>query len=106
MIEKQPFESFFIGASIYVVQEVGEVILAGLSTVTATDFNGNDVSDTVLDQDSIVVGDDARGGAGNVLKIRIQDGDQESSPYHVSFKMMTDQDNKWEVDVPLWIEEA
>jgi hypothetical protein len=105
-VEKQIYESFFIGGSIYNVQQSGEAIVLANSTVVAEDKDGTDVSSTLLSQATKSLGDDENGGTNNVLKIRLQGGTEAASPYKVTFKMETDQANKWEVDILVKVEEV
>jgi len=104
-IEKQPYESFMIGASIYDVAEVGEGITLLLSTATAIDRDGTDVSATLLDQATLALASDDQGGLDNVLTIRLRAGSDAGTPYKITFKMETDLGNKYEVDVTANVEE-
>jgi len=102
---KQPYEAFVIYGDIVDVQLAGEAIAIGNSSVVAEDKDGNDVSTVVLDQSTIAVGDSPDGGTSNILQIQCRAGVGTESPYKVSFKMETDQNNKWEVDVKMKVKE-
>ncbi len=105
-ISKQSYEEFFIAGSILNVQGATEVIVVGSSTVAAEDKEGTDVSTTFLEQATITTDDDPEGSyATNMLSIRVRAGDEDGSPYKVTFYMMTDEGNKWEVDLEVKIEE-
>ena len=98
-VEKQAWEAFFISGSILKVQTDTETIVVGNSLVLAEDKNGDDVSTTFLDQTTIIVMDDPKGTlTNNQLAMRIRNGTKALSPYKVTFRMETDEGNKWEVD--------
>ncbi len=98
-IQKQAYEAFYIAGSILRVQTDTEVIVLGSSSVVAEDKDGNDVTSTLLQGGSEVLGTDPKGAfADNQLEVRLQSGSESASPYKVTFRMETDEGNKWEVD--------
>jgi len=104
--KKQPYEEFFISASILNVQDADEVIVLGSSAITAVDVNGDDASSIVLDDTTIKLADDPNGNyTDNVLSIRVKAGVEDDSPYQITFRMVTDKGNKWEVDTRMTINE-
>ena len=104
---KQAWEAFYIAGSILKVQTDTEVIVLANSSVLAEDKDGNDVSTTFLEQATKVLGTDPKGSfADNQLEIRIRDGEEALSPYKVTFRMETDEGNKWEVDRKVEVEET
>lgn len=98
-IDKQPYEAFFISGSILYVQNATETISVNDSSVAAEDKNGADVSTTLLDQETIVVGNDPKGSyINNMLSMRVRAGDPLLYPYKVTFYMQTTEGNKYESD--------
>lgn len=98
-IDKQPYEAFPIAGSILKVQTDTESINLLSSSVTAEDKNGDNVSDTFLEQSTKTLGDDPAGTyTNNLLLIRIRAGDPSLYPYKVTFYMQTTEGNKFESD--------
>lgn len=105
-IDKQPYEAFFISGSILYVQSATEAISVGDSSVAAEDKNGVNVSDTFLEQGTIVVGNDPKGSyTNNMLSMRVRAGDPSLYPYKVTFYMQTTEGNKYESDRIVNVEE-
>lgn len=95
---KQPYEAFGIDGDFVNVLETGETLILGSSSVTAQDKDGNDMTNTVLDQSTIAVD-------GTKLKIRCQAGIPAESPYKITFRTVTSLDNQFEVDVNMKVKE-
>ena len=105
-IDKQPYEAFPIAGSILKVQTDTESINLLSSSVAAEDKNGNDVSDTFLEQASKALGNDPKGSyTNNLLMMRVQAGDPLLYPYKVTFYMNTTEGNKYESDRIVNVEE-
>lgn len=104
-VEKQPFETFWLGAGFYNVLETDETIdLSSSNTaVTAVDADDEDASSAIL-QGSPVLGDSENGGTDNVLKIRVKEG-TDGVKYKVTFRVQTMSGNKWEKDIYLKVKE-
>lgn len=95
---KQSYESFIISANFENNMATGETLVLASCSVSAVDTNGNDVSTTVLDQTSIAV-------SGTKLQVRVRAGVEGSSPYKITFKVVTSIPNQWEKDVQMTITE-
>lgn len=96
--EKQSWESWIIAMDISDDQNTDENILLSESSITATDKNGEDVTDDVLDQSGKAV-------SGPLLQIRVVAGSESLQPYMIRFQAITDQGNKYELDVKMVIRE-
>ena len=95
---KQIAETFKIWAGITNVISVGESIAIANCTITAYDVDGTDVTSTILDLATKAVYD--------TTKVEVQvkaAGVVASSPYKITFIIVTDVPNTWEVDVQLKI---
>jgi len=97
--KKQPFEQFFLGAEFANVMDtdVEDIDLAN-STITAVDVS-EDVDNTVFDISSKAVESDT------ILKVRVYAGTEAKSPYKFTFRIITTQNNKWEKDISMSVEE-
>ena len=98
IITKHPTEEFYIAGSIRLNQQTGEGITLANSSASAYDKDGNDVSDTLLEQSSLRVmtdPDSASGVTNNALAIRLVGGTEAASPYLVEFVMDTDMNHVW-----------
>jgi hypothetical protein len=97
--KKQPWEQFFLGAEFANVldTDVENIDLAN-STITAVDVSG-DTDNTVLDIGSKALESDT------ILKVRISAGAEAKSPYKFTFKIVTTQNNKWEKDISMSVED-
>lgn len=107
---KQNYEEFFIaGDFVDVITTTGETLTLGSCTVEAIDKAGNDVADVVLEQATKKLDDSpdsATGFTDNMLAIRCRAGEQAKSPYKITFKGVTSELNKWEVDINMKIKET
>jgi len=96
---KQPYEQFFLAADFYKVMDTDlEDIDLTNSTVVAEDVSG-DLDDTVFDIGSKAIESDTR------LKVRVYAGTEAKSPYKFTFKIVTTQNNKWEKDISMRVED-
>ena len=109
---KQPSESYLVGADFSNVIESGEAIVAGSSTVTATDSNGEDASDDVIDNldKNVTTADpddiDATPVTNAMLQTRVMGGVEDNSPYKLTYKVVTDLGNEFELDISMQIKEV
>jgi len=97
-IEKQPDETFIIESDFVNVLTESETIQLSESTVNAVDVNGDDATSEVLDLGTKMVED-------SKLKIRIKEGNSDYSPYKITFKAVTDENNIYELDIILEVKE-
>ncbi len=99
--EKQSWESFPISGSCVKDLEDGESVVLIPSTVSAKDTTGKVVSDVILDVTTLAL------AAPDKLRVQVRAGDEASSPYVITFKMVTDATppNQYELDVKLKIQE-
>ena len=109
-VKKQSWEAFYIAGSILPWQEDGstEVVVLATSTVVAEDVDGTDVSATFMEQATKCLADDPDGDfTDNMLSMQLKgDGGAEAdSPFKVTFKMITDEGNQFEVDVQVIVKE-
>ena len=109
-VKKQTWEAFYIAGSILPWQEDGstEVVVAATSTVVAEDVDGTDVSATFMEQATKVLDSDPDGDfTDNMLSMRLkgEGGVAADSPFKVTFKMITDEGNQFEVDVMVYVKE-
>lgn len=97
--KKQPYEQFFLGADFVNVldTDVEDIDLAN-SSVTAVDVSG-DTDNSVFDVSSLAV------ESNTILKVRIYAGTEAKSPYKFTFRIVTTQNNKWEKDIQMEVEE-
>lgn len=104
--EKQSWEKFPIWGSILNVQDASETIVLGSSFVIAMDKDGREMDEVVLDQSTMVLGNDPDGSyTDNMLGIKVQKGSKLESPYYITFKMITNAGNQWEVDVKMVVKD-
>lgn len=99
--EKQPYESYFIHGNFEEVMKEGETI--SQYTVTAVDVDGVDATSTLIENGSETVG---TGEDIHKLFARIQGGLEAKSKYKVTFRIVTNTGNKWEVDAEVKIKET
>ncbi len=107
--QKQEWERFFISGSILNVQETGEKVVLASSTVSAVDKDGTDVSTSFLDQTSKKLDTDPKScnnDTDNMLSVRVQSGDEDVSPYRVTFRMVTTLGNRYEADMRVGVNEV
>ena len=97
--KKQPYEQFFLTANFANVMDtdVEDIDLTN-STVIAVDVSG-DADNTVFDIGSKAIESDTK------LKVRIYAGTEVKSPYKFTFRIITTQNNKWEKDISMRVEE-
>jgi hypothetical protein len=97
--KKQPWEQFFLGAEFANVMDTDvEDIDLSNSTVTAVDVSG-DADNTVFDIGSKAIESDT------ILKVRVTAGTEAKSPYKFTFRIVTTQNNKWEKDISMNVED-
>jgi hypothetical protein len=96
LVKKQSYEAFTVAADFKKVLTTGETITN--VDVLAEDSTGVDVSNTFVNQFTAGF-DDTRGFA------QIQGGDEDLSPYKVTFRVVTTLTNQWELDVFVEVEE-
>lgn len=109
-VKKQSWEAFYIAGSILPWQEDGstEVVDLATSTVIAEDAEGTDVSATFLEQATKALDDDPDGDfSDNMLSMQLkgEGGLEADSPFKVTFKIITDEGNQFEVDVRVEVKE-
>ena len=102
---KQNYESFFIAADLVDVLESGESIDLSGTTITAIDEDGNDATSIILQTATKALDDSPDGGTNNMVKLRIQAGEEANSPYKITFRIPTDLNNKWEIDTSMRVKE-
>ena len=103
--KKQNYEEFLVAGDCVDVLDTGEELILAGSEVIAYDSEGTVVSGDVLIAPTMALGDSPDGGTNNMLQIRCKDGLEANSPYKITFRMITDQGNRWEVDVRMKIKE-
>lgn len=104
--EKQTWESWPVWGSILNVQTATETVDETKSTVIAMDKDGNNVSTTFLDQSTITKGTDPDGDyTDNMIGMRCQGGSLSATPYYITFRIWTSENNKYEVDVKVKIKQ-
>lgn len=96
---KQPYEAFGIEGDFVNVLDTGETIVLGSSSVTAVDNADNDKSSVVLNQATVAVADLTK------LRVQCQAGVESESPYKVTFRILTSDSNKYEIDVNMKVKE-
>ena len=97
--KKQPFEQFFLAADFVNVMDTSvETIVLGSSSITAVDSDGT-TDNTVFDVGSLAIEDLTK------LKVRVYAGLESLSPYKFTFKIVTSQNNKWEKDLAMSVED-
>ena len=102
---KQNYEQFFIAGDLVNVLETGESIVLADTTITAINSDGDDATTEVLQPATKALDDSPNGGTNNMVKIRVQEGAEADSFYKITFRIPTDQDNKWEIDIKMKIKE-
>ncbi len=94
ILTKQIDETFEIWGGITNVISSGESIVIANCSVTAVDKDGTDVTADLLDSTTIAVYDTKK------VRVRIKAyGTVAASPYKVTFLIVTDSPNTYEVDV-------
>lgn len=104
---KQNWEEYFIAGSIINVQKDGtEKVVLGTSIIEAIDKEGNDALATIVDAATKKLDDDPNGNdIDNMLSVKCKGGVEASSPYIVTFKMVTTAGQKWETEMQIVIKE-
>ena len=95
---KQGYEEFIIAADLVNVLNTGEEIIIGSSEIFAIDKGAGSATDDILYPFSKTV-------SGSQLRIRCKGGIESKSPYKITFRAVTNEDNKWEVDVLMRVKE-
>ena len=107
--QKQKYEQWFISADLMTVNgsllEEGENIDLVNTTITATDKDGEDATDDVLQVGTKALTDSPDGGTDNGVKVRVQAGVEDLSSYKITFRIPTDRDNRFEIDIKQKIKE-
>lgn len=98
--EKQSYESYYIYGDFSKVMNEGETISS--YDTSAVDKDGADATATVIEASSEIIG---TGDDFAKLYVRIKAGVEAESPYKITIKIVTSNDNKWEVDGQLVIKE-
>ena len=97
--EKQNWESFSIEGGFTNFAIVGELAVEVGSSVVCTDNEGTDVTTDILWSDALVV-------EAAKLKVKVrQAGTEAKSPYKITFKIKTSEDNFFEVDCEMIVKE-
>jgi len=96
--EKQPYEEFFVAGDYSTVLDDDETLVLAQCVVSAVDKGGTDASSAVLDLPTMDVD-------GPYLKVRCRAGDPSLSKYKITFRCVTSEGNKWEIDVKMKVKE-
>lgn len=96
---KQPYETFPIDADFVNVLVDEETIILASSDVSALKSDGS------TDATSIVLTVAQKAVDGSALQIRVKAGVVADSPYKITFRAVTSNNNKYEKDVEMTIEE-
>lgn len=91
---KQTWESWIIATDFSDDLQDGETISLSNSIVSATDKDGEDATDAILDPSGKSVN-------GPWLQIRVVDGVEASQPYNIRFQAITSLSNKYEFDIKM-----
>ena len=97
--EKQGWESFTISGSFTDLAITGEIVVLTGSSVECVDKDGEDVLSTILYNETLSVD-------GATLKVKLKAaGTEVASPYKITFKIKTSEDNFYEVDCEMYVKE-
>ena len=97
---KQPYEEFYWGADFNeVVDTDNESILLGSSSIVAVDTADTE-DDTVYYIGTLVIINST------ILAVRVKAGIAASSPYKLTYKIVTSAGNKYEKDILMTVEEV
>jgi len=96
---KQPNETFFISAGITNVISDEESIVLGSCTAVAVDCNGDSATSDILSGALALDGT-------TKIKIRVKAGTVALSRYKITFNIITDAGNNWEIDVFMQVRET
>jgi len=108
---KQPWESYIIGVDFSWAMESGESLVVGSCTITAVDNTGTDASSDVIDDsDKAVTTADADDitttpVTNAMLVTRIKGGTVALSKYLITFRVVTNFENQYEMDLKMSIKE-
>ena len=94
---KQTWEEFEITGDFSRVMTDGETIESTSSSVVAYDKDGTDVSATIIPV--------APTYAAQTVKVFVKAGTNAASPYKITFKVKTNSNNKWELDVRCYVKD-
>lgn len=99
-VTKQSYETFIIAADFGNNMTTDEELTLESCDVSAMKSGGSagDSTDIVLTVAQKAI-------SGTLLQIRVKGGVEADSPYKITFKGVTDLNNKWEKDINLTIEE-
>jgi hypothetical protein len=97
--EKQGWESFTIAGGFTDIAIAGEIAVLPGSSVVCIDNNGDVVTDTILWDSNLAIED-------ATLKVKVRPaGTEGASPYKITFRIKTSEDNYYEVDCEMIIKE-
>ena len=97
--EKQPWESFSIEGGFTDLAIAGELAVEVGSSVACADNEGTDVTSDILWSNDLAV-------EGAKLKVKVrQAGSEALSPYKITFKIKSSEDNFFEVDCEMIVKE-
>lgn len=105
---KQSWERYPIAGSILNVQTPTETVSLANSSASAVDNTGADATSIILDDTQEKLDTDPDSPAGytnNMYSIRLQAGDENDSPYVVTFYLETSEGNRYECEMIVNIEE-
>jgi len=108
--QKQNYEQWFISADLMTTDgallEEGENIDLENTTITAIDKDGEDATSDVLQIATKALTDSPDGGTNNAVKVRVQAGVEDLSSYKITFRIPTDRDNRFEIDLKMKLKET
>ena len=94
--EKQSYERYFIFGNFEDVMDADE-------TITSSEFLAEDNTGQDALADILVVGDAYVYGTKQY--VRVKDGEEAKSPYHITIRIETSKGNRWEVDGQVKVKE-
>jgi len=99
---KQAYEVFWISSSFVNNLGSAETIVIGSSSVVVVDKDGTDVTTDIVVEGTISIDVTSQ-----ILQVQVKGGEEVSSPYKITFKIVTDADpaNKWENDIKMKVKE-
>ena len=97
--KKQSFEAFPVYGNFEDALSLGETIELASSTVTCVDVNGDDVTSDCIESSSLQVQD-------SKLVAQCKNGEEALSPYLITFRIITTDNNKYEVDLKMIVKEV
>lgn len=108
-ITKQPAETFSVGNDFYNELDSGEtLVLSGLvngvttdSTAVAYDKNSNDVSSTILVDNTLAIVANDAGVQDVALQVKVRGGTLADKKYTLSLRAVTSEGNLYEGDIEL-----